>query len=129
MPAATGRTGTSIVRTVLDRPVLAAVGGVGVALVFVLTVALAVVVAKGARAPATLTTGPEQASAPGVPAPTQVVSVTPALPSPRDASAHAEPVVALDDLPTAKPGKPMPRKPDAGGGAKAGTGDWKEWRR
>lgn len=129
LPVATGRTGTSIVRTVLDRPVLAAVGGVGVALVMVLALAVVLVVAKGARSPTTPATTPEQAGSAAVSTPTQIVSVTPALPAPPDASAAAEPVVALDDLPTAKPGAPKLAKPDAGGATKPGTGDWKEWRR
>ncbi len=129
MPVASGKTGASIVRTVLDRPVLAAVGGVGVALVAVLALAVVLVVAKGARSPAAPATGAELASSAAVSAPAQVVSVTPALPAPPDASAAVEPVVNLDDLPTAKPGAPKLAKPDAGGATKAGTGDWKEWRR
>ncbi|MCL4755445.1 MAG: serine/threonine protein kinase [Myxococcales bacterium] len=127
MPVATGRTGTPLFRTVFDRPVLAAVGGVGVALAFVLTIGIALLVAKGAKSPAAPATTSEQPSSAAVSAPTQVISVTPALPAPPDASAPAEPVVALDDLPTAKPGVPKLAKPDAGGAVKAG--DWKEQRR
>ncbi|MBK8997389.1 MAG: serine/threonine protein kinase [Myxococcales bacterium] len=129
VPVARGKTGASIVRTVLDRPVLAAVGGVGVALVMVLTLAVVLVIAKGARSPAAPAIALDQPSSAAVSAPTQGVSVAPALPAPPDASAPAEPVVALDDLPTAKPETPTLAKPDAGVGTKAGTGDWKEWRR
>jgi serine/threonine-protein kinase len=127
VPVATGQTGASLIRTVFDRPVLAAVGGVGVALVIALTAGIGLLVVKGARSPAAPATTSEQPSSAAVSAPTQVVSVAPALPSPSDASAPAEPVVALDDLPTAKPGGPKFAKPDAGGGVKAG--DWKEQRR
>jgi serine/threonine-protein kinase len=120
------RTRTSLVRTVFDRPALAAVGGVGIAVVIALTLAIAVLVGRGSRGPSATSAPTEERAVVEVPAAAPEVPIAPAQSA--DASAGV-PIVALDDLPTAKPGTPKLAKPDGGGGTKAGTTDWKEQRR
>ncbi len=127
MPVASGKTGASIVRTVLDRPVLAAVGGVGVGLVLAVTFGVGVLVIKGARGAGTPAAPPEVQ--PVVAATPTPATVGAAPVSSADAGAGV-PVVALGELPTAGPGRVAP-KSDAGGSAKppAPVSDWKEQRR
>ncbi len=123
------RTGASIVRTVLDRPVLAAIGGVGVALVIAMTFGIAALVIKGAREPG----APPAPEEPRATAPATVGAAAPvARPATSADASTVDPVVALDDLPTASPpAKAAVGKPTlpALSGTPPTPDDWKEKRR
>lgn len=111
LPVSTGQTGVSIIRTVLDRPALAAAGGVVFCVLVVAVIVIgAVTLRSRAQVPATAGSGPVIETVAAAPS-TPVAPVAAPAPS-VDASAPVAPVVAVEDLPTAAPaGNKRPKAP------------------